>query len=98
MTIYDCTDVTINGTLKFLDNPGFHVKIDRSTKVTISDISIQAPGDSPNTDGIHVEGSSYVTIQGATIGTGFHHIYIYIYIRVIDKSFLVLDCPSLISW
>lgn len=68
--VYKCADVTISGSLRFLDNPGFHVKIENSTRVTIIDLSIQAPGDSPNTDGIHVEGSSYVTIQGATIGTG----------------------------
>ncbi|KAG6466865.1 hypothetical protein ZIOFF_075361 [Zingiber officinale] len=36
----------------------------------IESVTISAPGDSPNTDGIHIADSTNVTITNATIGTG----------------------------
>ncbi|OEL20400.1 Exopolygalacturonase [Dichanthelium oligosanthes] len=38
--------------------------------ITIKDVTITAPGDSPNTDGIHMGDSSKVTITGTTIASG----------------------------
>nr|CAB3470632.1 unnamed protein product [Digitaria exilis] len=38
--------------------------------ITIKDVTITAPGDSPNTDGTHMGDSSKVTITGTTISSG----------------------------
>ncbi|KAG8094797.1 hypothetical protein GUJ93_ZPchr0012g19039 [Zizania palustris] len=48
----------------------FHMKIYRCNDVTIRDVTITAPEDSPNTDGIHVTDSSKISIFSTTIGTG----------------------------
>lgn len=36
----------------------------------INNITISAPADSPNTDGIHISNSSYIKISNSAIGTG----------------------------
>ncbi|KAL5199554.1 hypothetical protein ABZP36_020757 [Zizania latifolia] len=48
----------------------FHMNVFRCTDVTIKDVTITAPGDSPNTDGIHIGDSSNISIASTTIGTG----------------------------
>ncbi|XP_042047267.1 polygalacturonase ADPG1-like isoform X2 [Salvia splendens] len=47
-----------------------HFIIGRSDSVRVSGVTISAPGDSPNTDGIHVTGSTNVVLQDCKIGTG----------------------------
>ncbi|RWW01311.1 hypothetical protein BHE74_00035420 [Ensete ventricosum] len=49
---------------------GATMSIFASTGVTVRGATITAPGDSPNTDGIHVQMSSSVTIRGSTMRTG----------------------------
>ncbi|XP_078159711.1 exopolygalacturonase-like [Carex rostrata] len=56
--------------LALKDSKGFHIAIHQSVNVVIRAIDITAPSDSPNTDGIHISGSSQVRITGVTIGTG----------------------------
>ncbi|KAJ4753614.1 hypothetical protein LUZ62_088019 [Rhynchospora pubera] len=56
--------------LSIKDSKGFHIAIHQSDNVVIRAITITAPFDSPNTDGIHISGSSHVRITGLTIGTG----------------------------
>ncbi|CAM6110363.1 unnamed protein product [Calypogeia fissa] len=41
-----------------------------SSGITVRNVIVSAPGDSPNTDGIHLQSSSFVTIQNTQIGTG----------------------------
>ncbi|KAG6487153.1 hypothetical protein ZIOFF_055736 [Zingiber officinale] len=53
-----------------LDSKLFHIHIFSSENFDIESVTINAPGDSPNTDGIHVADSTNVTITDATIGTG----------------------------
>uniref|UniRef100_A0A0E0ABT6 Exopolygalacturonase n=1 Tax=Oryza glumipatula TaxID=40148 RepID=A0A0E0ABT6_9ORYZ len=48
----------------------FHMNIYRCKDIKISGVTISAPGDSPNTDGIHMGDSSKITIAATTIGTG----------------------------
>ncbi|XP_034672758.1 polygalacturonase-like [Vitis riparia] len=56
--------------LSFKDNPHMHVVFHHCDGVKISHISIDAPEDSPNTDGIHLKETASVTIEHCTIGTG----------------------------
>ncbi|CAI9108342.1 OLC1v1007912C1 [Oldenlandia corymbosa var. corymbosa] len=48
----------------------FHVVIHECTNVNIKGFRISAPGDSRNTDGIHLSRSSNVIVTGSTISTG----------------------------
>ncbi|KGN43473.2 exopolygalacturonase clone GBGA483 [Cucumis sativus] len=52
------------------DSKFFHVNVHNCRNLTLQNINIDAPGDSPNTDGIHIGGSSGVTIHNARIKTG----------------------------
>ncbi|KAH7838281.1 hypothetical protein Vadar_024473 [Vaccinium darrowii] len=53
-----------------VNSKGFHMKINYCHNFTAHNINIIAPGDSPNTDGIHISDSDLITIADSTIGTG----------------------------
>ncbi|MFL6227399.1 MAG: glycoside hydrolase family 28 protein [Pyrinomonadaceae bacterium] len=64
-----CNKVLIQGvTLK--DSPQFHLVPSGCHEVTIEDVQISAPADSPNTDGIDPTGSRNVLIRRCTIDVG----------------------------
>ncbi|KAM4109557.1 hypothetical protein ACB094_03G127600 [Castanea mollissima] len=52
------------------DSKFFHINVMGCKNLQIQDVTITAPGDSPNTDGIHIGRSSKITISNAKIGTG----------------------------
>ncbi|CAI0556816.1 unnamed protein product [Linum tenue] len=56
--------------LRHLNSAKNHIGISASNIVRISRLAIAAPGDSPNTDGIDISGSSYVRVRDTVIGTG----------------------------
>ncbi|KAJ9187200.1 hypothetical protein P3X46_002685 [Hevea brasiliensis] len=62
-------NVEING-LASQDSQKFHIVINGCQNVKVQNVRVSAPGDSPNTDGIHVESSTGVTILNSKIGTG----------------------------
>ncbi|WP_433170312.1 glycoside hydrolase family 28 protein [Actinoallomurus sp. CA-150999] len=50
--------------------PNVHITMKGATHVTIDDITISSPADSPNTDGIDVWSSGFVAITNSTIDCG----------------------------
>nr|ACN40008.1 unknown [Picea sitchensis] len=56
--------------LTFQNSQKFHVVISLSKHVEVENLQIVAPGDSPNTDGIHIFTSEHVMIRNCTIATG----------------------------
>ncbi|HLG77716.1 MAG TPA: glycosyl hydrolase family 28 protein [Ktedonobacteraceae bacterium] len=63
------TTATIsNITLK--NAPNMHITMKKSSEVTITGITISSPSNSPNTDGIDVWASSYVSVTNSTIDDG----------------------------
>lgn len=56
--------------ITLLNSKFFHMNIFASENILVDKVTIKAPGDSPNTDGIHIGDSTNVTISGTTIGTG----------------------------
>ncbi|CAN1156160.1 unnamed protein product, partial [Linum perenne] len=48
----------------------FHIVIDGCQNVKVQGVRVSAAGNSPNTDGIHVQSSTGVTIMNSRIGTG----------------------------
>ncbi|XP_010277791.1 PREDICTED: polygalacturonase-like [Nelumbo nucifera] len=62
-------NVVING-LTSINSQLTHVVINRCNNVMVKGVKIVAPDQSPNTDGIHVQFSSGVTITSSSIKTG----------------------------
>ncbi|KAM0914998.1 hypothetical protein ACQ4PT_011148 [Festuca glaucescens] len=62
-------NVTITGVTS-LDSKFFHVIIIGSQDVAIHRVTIRAPRDSPNTDGVHIQGSSDVRITDTAVAPG----------------------------
>ncbi|XP_078168094.1 polygalacturonase-like [Carex rostrata] len=69
LTFRNSNDVSISG-LSSMNSELYHIVIDNCDRVMVQGVKINAPGNSPNTDGIHVQGSTGVTITGASIRTG----------------------------
>ncbi|KAI3892279.1 hypothetical protein MKX03_030681 [Papaver bracteatum] len=61
---------TVVKSITSLNSKFFHMVLLDCTDFKASEIHISAPGNSPNTDGIHMERSTGVTIANANIGTG----------------------------
>lgn len=85
--------------LRFKDAPQMHVVFEGCFNVIVSNLVIRAPGDSPNTDGIHVADTQNIVISNTDIGTGKDHkmkkrkiIYIYMQKEKLDsvKRFNIL--------
>ena len=69
LTVDRSKNVMISG-LTSLNSEQFHVSIQNSNGVTVQNVKIDAPDESPNTDGIHIRMSTGVTVTGSTIKTG----------------------------
>lgn len=53
-----------------LNSMGFHYHVHRCSNVTFTNLTITAPGDSPNTDGMHISSSNLISVTDSVIGTG----------------------------
>ncbi|KAE8658777.1 exopolygalacturonase-like [Hibiscus syriacus] len=62
-------DTIIRG-IKSVDAKGFHIFVTVSSNVKIYNVNVQAPGNSPNTDGIHISKSNKIEISESVIATG----------------------------
>ncbi|GMI96404.1 hypothetical protein like AT3G59850 [Hibiscus trionum] len=62
-------NIVIRG-LTSLNSQLYHIVIDGCNNVNVDGVSVSASGNSPNTDGIHVQSSTGVTILNSRIGTG----------------------------
>ncbi|KAG5242224.1 polygalacturonase [Salix suchowensis] len=62
-------NIAITG-LASLNSQMFHIVINACHNVEVQGVKVSAAGDSPNTDGIHVQASTGVTILNSRIGTG----------------------------
>jgi hypothetical protein len=56
--------------LHLQNSPKFHVLIESSSNVTVDGLTISAPADSPNTDGVDPKSSKHVTITNCNISVG----------------------------
>ncbi|KAJ0972957.1 hypothetical protein J5N97_020916 [Dioscorea zingiberensis] len=69
LVIHESKDVLISG-LRSLNSELFHMSIYGSSGITVQGVKITAPENSPNTDGIHIQKSSDVTVTTSMIKTG----------------------------
>ncbi|XP_008782487.1 polygalacturonase At1g48100 [Phoenix dactylifera] len=69
LRFYGSNNVTVTG-ITIQNSPQFHLKFDSCEAVEVSDIVVSSPGDSPNTDGIHLQNSVDVSIHDVDLGCG----------------------------
>ncbi|KAI4969922.1 hypothetical protein ZWY2020_000836 [Hordeum vulgare] len=69
LVVMNCTDMELSQ-FSSKDSPQIHIGLSMSGKVNVTQLTITAPENSPNTDGVHVDRSEDVHITGSTIGTG----------------------------
>ncbi|GFP89698.1 polygalacturonase [Phtheirospermum japonicum] len=69
LTFYRCTNLVVQN-LKIENAQQMHVSFEKSKNVVASNIVVNAPENSPNTDGIHVTDTQNIQISSCTIGTG----------------------------
>ncbi|XP_061353902.1 polygalacturonase-like [Gastrolobium bilobum] len=69
VTFYQCNNLKVKN-LRFKDAQQMHVTFQRCFNVFVSNLVIRAPGNSPNTDGIHVSETRNIDISNSVIGTG----------------------------
>ncbi|KAG7650084.1 putative polygalacturonase [Arabidopsis thaliana] len=69
LRFYGSIDVTVTG-ITIQNSPQCHLKFDNCVKVLVHDVNVSSPGDSPNTDGIHLQNTRNVMIQTTTLACG----------------------------
>ncbi|KAI4302107.1 hypothetical protein MLD38_037893 [Melastoma candidum] len=68
-TIDSSSSIKVKG-ITIQNSQQMNFVISRCDSVRISEVLVSAPGDSPNTDGIHITESTNVVLQDSKIGTG----------------------------
>lgn len=97
LTIDSSSNIRVKG-LTIQNSQQMHFTIARSQTVRITEVRVSSPGDSPNTDGIHITQSTNVVVQNCKISTGFHsdpHHIIFSFTTTISPSRLSeegIDC------
>nr|WDA53362.1 polygalacturonase 1 [Erycina pusilla] len=69
LTFFSCNQLRI-GNLNIKNSQQIHVSVEQCTDVSIANVMITAPENSPNTDGIHVANTNNILIKGCVIRTG----------------------------
>jgi len=69
VTFYGCNNLRVRN-LRFKNAQQMHIRFQKCNNVTASNLIVRAPGDSPNTDGIHVTDTENMIISNSSIGTG----------------------------
>lgn len=69
LRFYGSRDVTVTG-ITIQNSPQTHLKFDDCVGVQVFSLSISSPGNSPNTDGIHLQNSQDVVISTTSLACG----------------------------
>ncbi|GFZ00074.1 pectin lyase-like superfamily protein [Actinidia rufa] len=69
LRFYGSFNVTVTG-ITIQNSPQCHLKFDNCIGVSVYNMSVSSPGDSPNTDGIHLQNSRDVLIRSTNLACG----------------------------
>ncbi|CAN1310916.1 Polygalacturonase At1g48100 [Linum perenne] len=69
LRFYGSLNVTVTG-ITIQNSPQCHLKFDNCIGVMVHHISVSSPGDSPNTDGVHLQNSRDVLIHSSSLACG----------------------------
>ncbi|CAA0824428.1 Probable polygalacturonase [Striga hermonthica] len=69
VTFHKCKRLKLRD-VSLVNGQQMHVAFTNCMHVSVSGLTVRAPGNSPNTDGVHISTSSHVELKDAVIGTG----------------------------
>ncbi|KAL3343236.1 hypothetical protein AABB24_027005 [Solanum stoloniferum] len=69
LTFHKCNNLKVKN-IKIFNSQQMHLAFTGCKHVTVSQLVVKAPGDSPNTDAIHISSSTQVNVKDCIIGTG----------------------------
>lgn len=69
LRFYGSSNVIVTG-ITIQNSPLCHLKFDNCIGVSVFNMRISSPGDSPNTDGIHLQNSQNVLIRNTNLACG----------------------------
>jgi polygalacturonase len=69
LRFYGSFNVTVTG-IVIQNSPQCHLKFDNCMGVSVYNLTVSSPGNSPNTDGIHLQNSKDVLIRNSNLGCG----------------------------
>lgn len=69
VTFCECKNVRVSS-LRFRNSQKMHLTFQNCVNVRALNLMVIAPGNSPNTDGIHVTGTQNILIKNCVIRTG----------------------------
>lgn len=69
LRFYGSSGVTVTG-IKMQNSPKCHLKFDDCDGVDVHAVTVTSPGDSPNTDGIHLQNSKNVLLHHNKLSCG----------------------------
>lgn len=69
MKFLSCNGTSVSN-LMFFSSAQTHILVRGCHNVHIDNVRIQSPGDSPNTDGIHIHASTQVIVTNSNIACG----------------------------
>lgn len=69
MTFHECQNLIVTN-LRFKNAQQMHLIFQKCVNVQAVNLKVFAPGDSPNTDGIHVTDTQNIQIMNSVIRTG----------------------------
>ncbi|CAH8268942.1 unnamed protein product [Arabidopsis lyrata] len=69
LTLYNLKNLNVKN-LRVRNAQQIQISIEKCNKVEVSNVVITAPGDSPNTDGIHITNTQNIRVSNSDIGTG----------------------------
>ncbi|KAJ9158788.1 hypothetical protein P3X46_024335 [Hevea brasiliensis] len=69
VTFNECNNLIVSN-LGFKNAQQMHLRFESCINVSAVNLTVTAPGNSPNTDGIHVTGTQNIIIRNCVIGTG----------------------------
>ncbi|CAA2995925.1 polygalacturonase At1g48100-like isoform X1 [Olea europaea var. sylvestris] len=69
LRFYGSFNATVTG-ITIQNSPQCHLKFDNCVGVSVYNFSVSSPGDSPNTDGIHLQNSKDVLIRSSNLACG----------------------------
>ena len=71
ITVQDSRQVIVND-ISMVDSQQIHINFHRVNGGHANNVTINAPWSSPNTDGIHIQGTTNFVIQNCHVSTGLH--------------------------
>ncbi|CAN6829223.1 unnamed protein product [Brassica oleracea] len=69
LTLYNLKNLNVKN-LRVRNAQQIQISIEKCNNVYVKNVEITVPGDSPNTDGIHITNTQNIRISNSDIGTG----------------------------